>query len=195
MGEGYERLVKGDKEENDGEFHALAADYEMASYFRQMEPLAFAGGLGGRTARQDDETPARRLLDRHRGSKLQFPIHAGAHHGVKRYAKACLYLISVPSSRCSASWRMLLDKRDLGFGPVRIAANCLSLVCSGRSKQAQAFVCQATELSPVHSLLLSSSVKLRVLKEEGGVGIVPHLADSSEANAGSLPGPQGAQAL
>ena len=89
MGEGYERLVKGEREENDGEFHALAADYEMASYFRQMEPLAFAGGLGGRTARQDDEAPARRsLLERHHASKLQFPINAGVHHGVKRYAKA-----------------------------------------------------------------------------------------------------------
>ena len=93
VGEGYERLIKGEKEENDGEFHALAADYEMASYFRQMEPLAFAGGLGGRTARQDGETPARRLLiERHHGSRLQLPLHAGAHHGVKRYAKACLNL-------------------------------------------------------------------------------------------------------
>lgn len=99
VGEGYERLVKGEREENDGEFHALAADYEMASYFRQMEPLAFAGGLGGRTARQDDETPARRsLLERHRGSKLQFPINAGVHHGVKRYAKVGLNMLDCLSS-------------------------------------------------------------------------------------------------
>ena len=88
VGEGYERLVKGEKEEDDGEFHALAADYEMASYFKAMEPLAFAGGLGSRIARMDDNTPARHLLiERHRASKVQFPMHAGAHHGVRRYAK------------------------------------------------------------------------------------------------------------
>jgi hypothetical protein len=93
VGEGYERLVKGEKEEDDGEFHALAADYEMASYFKTMEPLAFAGGLGGRTARADDNTPARLLLlDRHRVSaKLQFPMHARAQHGVRRYAKVTLH--------------------------------------------------------------------------------------------------------
>ena len=88
VGEGYERLVKGEKEEDDGEFHALSSDYEMASYFKAMEPLAFAGGLGSRIARIDDNTPARRLLiERHRASKLQFPMHAGAKHGVRRYAK------------------------------------------------------------------------------------------------------------
>lgn len=89
VGEGYERLLKGEKEEDDMEFHALAADYEMASYFKAEQPLAFAGGLGGRTARTDDAPPARRqLIERHHGSKLQFPMHAGAHHGVRRYAKA-----------------------------------------------------------------------------------------------------------
>lgn len=88
VGEGYERLVKGEKEEDDGEFHALSSDYEMASYFKAMEPLAFAGGLGSRIARIDDNTPARRLLiERHSASKLQFPMHAGAKHGVRRYAK------------------------------------------------------------------------------------------------------------
>ena len=106
MGEGYQRLVSGEKEEDDLQFHALAADYEMASYFRQMEPLAFAGGLGGRTAFQDDETPARRsLLERHHGSRLQFPINAGVHHGVKRYAKAGLNMLDcLSSSGHSLSW-------------------------------------------------------------------------------------------
>ena len=94
MGEGYQRLVSGEKEEDDLQFHALAADYEMASYFKAMRPLAFAGGLGGQTAQggDDDEgRPTRSLLRvaaRRRSSRPSFPMHGGvAHHGVRRYAK------------------------------------------------------------------------------------------------------------
>ena len=93
MGEGYQRLVSGKKEEDDLQFHALAADYEMASYFKAMHPLAFAGGLGSRTAQGDDEErrPTRSLLRvgaRRRSSRPSFPMHGGvAHHGVRRYAK------------------------------------------------------------------------------------------------------------
>lgn len=90
MGEGYQRLVSGEKEEDDQQFHALAADYRMASYFKAMHPLAFAGSLGGRTAQEDiDGYPARSLLAaRHRSARLQFPVRGGAaHHGVRRYAK------------------------------------------------------------------------------------------------------------
>ena len=91
MGEGYQRLVSGEKEEDNLQFHALAADYEMASYFKAMQPLAFAGGLGGRTAQGDDDEgrPMRSLLSsRRRSSRPSFPVHGGvAHHGVRRYAK------------------------------------------------------------------------------------------------------------
>ena len=93
MGEGYQRLVSGEKEEDDLQFHALAADYEMASYFKAMQPLAFAGGLGGRTAQgdADEGRPARSLLRvaaRRRSSRPHFPVHGGvAHRGVRRYAK------------------------------------------------------------------------------------------------------------
>ena len=93
MGEGYQRLVSGEKEEDDLQFHALAADYEMASYFKAMHPLAFAGGLGSRTAQGDDDEgrPTRSLLRvgaRRRSSRPSFPMHGGvAHHGVRRYAK------------------------------------------------------------------------------------------------------------
>ena len=93
MGEGYQRLVSGEKEEDNLQFHALAADYEMASYFKAMHPLAFAGGLGSRTAQGDDDEgrPTRSLLRvaaRRRSSRPSFPMHGGvAHHGVRRYAK------------------------------------------------------------------------------------------------------------
>ena len=115
-GEGYERLLRGEKEENDGEFHALAADYEMSSYFRPMVPLAFAGGLGGHTAHQDDEPPARRLLAR-RASKVHFPVHAGAHHGVARYAKACFS--HSPFSSINMLWCPLIIAADAQKAPLR----------------------------------------------------------------------------
>ncbi len=45
-------------------------------------------------------------------------------------------------------------------------------------------------------LLLTSSPRPGVLTEPGGTEIVtPYIADFSSANAGSLPGPQGTQAL
>lgn len=137
VGGGFARLIGGRRaeEDDDMELPGMAGDYQMASYFEELRPLAFGGGRSRRRMLREGGAA---------GGRAKFPLHArGGSIKAARVRKTVLCSVHIPSRLMSlaillhvhfvTAERMVLE-RDSGVDPTFSPSAEYSKFCSHKMK-------------------------------------------------------------